>query len=150
MPIVPFDRRWVDAWAALRAALWPEQSESDLREDASQFSPSGEKTVFFALDDGDRLVGFAEAALRRDYVNGCETSPVAFLEAIYVAPTQRRRRVASALCDAVEAWARTLGCRELASDALLDNRVSHRFHEAAGFAETERVVYFRKGLLAPP
>jgi aminoglycoside 6'-N-acetyltransferase I len=43
-------------------------------------------------------------------------------------------------------WGRERGCSELASDALLDNEASHRFHHAAGFAETERVVYFRKPL----
>jgi aminoglycoside 6'-N-acetyltransferase I len=36
--------------------------------------------------------------------------------------------------------------RELASDALLDNNGSHAMHEALGFTETERVVYFRKAL----
>lgn len=34
----------------------------------------------------------------------------------------------------------------MASDALLDNAGSHAFHEAVGFEETERVVYFRKSL----
>jgi aminoglycoside 6'-N-acetyltransferase I len=39
-----------------------------------------------------------------------------------------------------------MGCTELASDALLDNQASHAMHEALGFAETERVVYFLKPL----
>jgi aminoglycoside 6'-N-acetyltransferase I len=39
-----------------------------------------------------------------------------------------------------------MGCTELASDALLDNQTSHAMHEALGFVETERVVYFLKPL----
>ena len=35
---------------------------------------------------------------------------------------------------------------ELASDALIDNAVSHGMHRRLGFEETERVVYFRKDL----
>ena len=82
--------------------------------------------------------------MRSDYVNGCETSPVAFLEGIFVEPSQRRNGMARALCIAVEQWARDRGCREFASDADLSNLVSHRMHDALGFIETERVVYFRK------
>jgi aminoglycoside 6'-N-acetyltransferase I len=70
--------------------------------------------------------------------------PVAFLEGIYVRPTDRRKGVTRSLVDAIEAWGREHGCAELASDALLDNTQSHGFHAAAGFEETERVVFFRK------
>lgn len=95
-------------------------------------------------------IGFVEAALRTDYVNGTESSPVAFVEGIYVVLEARRKGVAAALISAVESWARSLGCTELASDALLDNQSSHAFHRALGFEETERVVYFRKALSKRP
>jgi aminoglycoside 6'-N-acetyltransferase I len=39
-----------------------------------------------------------------------------------------------------------MGCRELASDALLQNTAAHDVHAALDFEETERVVYFRKVL----
>jgi len=91
-------------------------------------------------------VGLAEAAMRTDYVNGTAASPVAFLEGIYVLPDARRQGVAAALVDAVCRWARECGCRELASDALLENERSHAVHRALGFEETERVVFFRKPL----
>jgi aminoglycoside 6'-N-acetyltransferase I len=79
-------------------------------------------------------------------VNGCETSPVAFLEGIYVEPWARRQGVAKELVAEVERWAFARGCQEFASDALLDDTDSHGMHVALGFEETERVVYFRKGL----
>lgn len=91
-------------------------------------------------------VGFAEATIRRDYVEGCETSPVVFLEGVYVRPEARRGGVAQALADAVAEWGKVKGCTEFASNALLDNSDSHRFHAAIGFAETERVVFFRRAL----
>ena len=97
------------------------------------------------LPDG-RAVGLAEAGLRHDYVEGCKTSPVAFLEGIYVAPDCRRMGIARGLVTAVEAWARAQGCTEFASDAALDNLESHQMHGALGFSETRRVVYFRKML----
>jgi len=39
------------------------------------------------------------------------------------------------------------GFVELCSDAEIDNIQSHLSHAAWGFAETQRVVYFRKSLL---
>lgn len=101
---------------------------------------------FVAYADGGKPVGLAEAAMRTDYVNGTTSSPVAFLEGIYVLPDARRQGVAAALVDAVCNWARERGCRELASDALLENERSHAVHRALGFEETERVAFFRKRL----
>ena len=96
----------------------------------------------------DKPVGFVEATVRNDYVNGCATSPVVFLEGVYVEPWARRQGAARALVGAAEEWGRKMDCREFASDALLENSDSHAMHRALGFEETERVVYFRKDLLS--
>jgi aminoglycoside 6'-N-acetyltransferase I len=97
---------------------------------------------------GEEVAGFAEVLLRSDPVNGCETSPVAFLEGLWVGLPYRRRGIARQLIGAAEDWARSLGCREFASDALVGNIPSHGVHIATGFAQTERVVCFRKRLRA--
>jgi len=131
-------------WAALRRALWPD--EDGLADELPAMLAANGLLNLIARDDGGAVIGFAEAALRHDYVNGCETSPVAFLEGIYVVPAARHKGVARALVAAVADWARGLGVTEFASDALLENIDSHRMHTALGFEETERVVYFRKRL----
>ena len=134
-----------EGWLVLRQALWPEASrEEHLAWMAKQLSLSGRFVQFVASSGPGRPVGFAEAAIRTDYVNGTDTFPVAFLEGLYVIPELRRQGIAAALVAAVERWARDFGCRELASDALLDNPPGHHLHRALGFEETERVVYFRK------
>jgi aminoglycoside 6'-N-acetyltransferase I len=135
----------LEDWAAMRIALWPD--EEDLRKEAARMlaNPPPEILNLIAHVDGE-AAGFAEASIRRDYVNGCETSPVVFLEGIYVAPAHRHRGLARALVARVGDWGRAFGCTEFASDALLDNLASHAFHSAIGFKETERVVYFHKPL----
>ena len=85
-------------------------------------------------------------ALRRDHVNGTSSSPVAFLEGIYVAPEARLQGVARSLVARAEQWAASVGCVEFASDARIENTASHAMHHRLGFAETERVVYFLKAL----
>ncbi len=132
-------------WADLRQALWPDHGlAAHAAEAAEMLAVPGDTANFIARTDDGVALGLAEASLRRDYVNGCKTSPVAFLEGIYVAPEHRRSGIASQLVGAVEDWARAQGCSEFASDAALDNLQSHRLHAALGFEETQRVVYFRK------
>lgn len=130
-------------WGVLRASLWPDETSVASLEDM-QAALADDAAVFLACEDGGQAIGFAEATLRRDYVNGTESTPVGFLEAWYVAPQWRGRDVGRALIAAVEDWTRGQGCGELASDALLGNTASHAAHAACGFEETERVVYFRK------
>jgi aminoglycoside 6'-N-acetyltransferase I len=132
------------AWIRLRDILWPQPHAEHAREISEILDAPELYAAFLCRAPDGALVGFAEAAMRIDYVNGCDTSPVAFLEGIFVEPSQRRNGMARALCIAVEEWARAGGCREFASDADLSNLASHHMHDALGFIETERVVYFRK------
>ncbi|MCA0356929.1 MAG: GNAT family N-acetyltransferase [Proteobacteria bacterium] len=139
--------RDLEAWAALRLALWSDETLDDHRAEVAEALATDNDLVAYVAETPDGgLAGFVEAALRHDYVNGCDTSPVAFVEGLYVAPEHRGGDIARRLCDAVADWGRGRGCTELASDAELDNVASHAFHKAIGFEETERVVYFRKAL----
>jgi aminoglycoside 6'-N-acetyltransferase I len=135
------------AWAQLRAALWPdEDAQTLLREIPPMLADADRLANFVAVADDETLIGFAEASLRRDPVNGTDTSPVGFLEGWYVMPAWRRRGVGRALVAAVEQWTLAQGCGELASDTWLDHDDSRRGHLACGFEETERVICFRKRL----
>jgi len=134
-----------DGWLPLRRQLWPEGSTNEHLAEMQMFIDQPGKFFQLVAYEHDRQpAGFVEASLRTDYVNGTESSPVAFLEGIYVAPPYRRRGIGTLLVAAVVTWARACGCTELASDALLDNESSHAMHRALGFDETERVVFFRK------
>src|SRR5205823_5668747 len=100
--------------------------------------------VFLAVD-GPRTLGFCEVS-QREYANGCDTSPVGFLEGWYVLPGHRRSGVGRALVHAAERWTLARGCTELGSDTEVENRVSQRAHRRLGFRETERVVCFVRRL----
>ena len=113
----------------MRAALWPDADTVELRAEALAWDDV-QGVALIAFDDDGVAVGMAEASLRRDYVNGTESSPVGFLEAWYVAADHRGRGIGRALIAAVEDWTRGQGCSELASDALLDNTASHAAHAA--------------------
>lgn len=136
-------------WLPLRQSLWPDCATAEHLVEMGEFLARPESFVqFVAYAESHEPVGLVEASLRNDYVNGTESSPVAFLEGLYVTPTHRRRGVARRLVAAVAEWAVSRGCREFASDAALQNELSHAVHRSLGFVETERVVYFRKALSA--
>ncbi|HYM28909.1 MAG TPA: aminoglycoside 6'-N-acetyltransferase [Steroidobacteraceae bacterium] len=135
------------AWLAMRRALWPDGgTDAELRREMQRALADPETCVQFMAVAGEQALGFAEAAVRRDAVNGATVSPVAFLEGLYVVPAARRRGVARRLVQAVIDWAVAAGFTELASDALLENTASHAMHRALGFEEAERVVCFRRAV----
>lgn len=136
-------------WLALRAELWPAVTRAEHLHDMADALARGH-CVRLAVTVDAQAVGFVEASRRVDYVNGTASSPVGFLEGLYVAPRWRRQGIARALVDAVIGWASAQGCTELASDSLLENEAAHAVHRALGFEETERVVYFRRTLPQRP
>lgn len=131
----------LDRHVSLRERLWPDQDPphgDDLR--ALLTRPS-----FTALGafDGPTLIGFAEATIR-EYVDGVDGSPAAYLEGIYVDDAHRRKGVATALVDAIAELAARSGCEAVGSDAILEDVESHAWHRSAGFAEIETVVRFSR------
>ncbi|WP_367616545.1 aminoglycoside 6'-N-acetyltransferase [Pseudomonas vanderleydeniana] len=147
MRIMPGSLAGLSDWLRLRQQLWPDCATDDHQGEIRQILAEPRRYgCWLARAADDAVIGLAEASLRHDYVNGTESSPVVFLEGIYVAPDHRRRGVAQQLIEHVAQWGKTLDCLELASDTSLDNLVSQALHHALGFEETERVVYFRKRL----
>jgi aminoglycoside 6'-N-acetyltransferase I len=134
-------------WLQMRVALWADATADDHRAYMAISLAQPERFLQLMMyDENHQPIGFIEGSIRGDYVNGTETSPVGFVEGVYVVPEWRRKGVARQLFAAIGDWARARGCRELASDALLANEASQRAHRALGFEETERVVYFRRML----
>jgi len=134
-----------DAEACLPLAmqLWPDEDTEGVRKEMVRATSSPDD-VLIGCKDGKTLVGFAQAGLRHDYVEGTSSSPVAYLEGIFVLPDYRKQGVARRLVEEVCTWGRDKGCTELGSDAHLDNTMSHEFHKAVGFTEAERLATFVK------
>lgn len=134
-------------WLALREELWPHCSRAEhLDEMAAFLAEPGRYAQFVAYAPAGEPAGFIEVSVRHDYVNGTDTSPVAYLEGIHVAPPWRRQGMARRLLAAASAWARSCDCREFASDVQLGNSLGQAAHEALGFVESERVVFYRMPL----
>ena len=131
-------------WLRMRLLLWPNHTPAELLTDMDNIMASqDELPVFIALQGAGRPVGFLEAGLRK-YADGCETSPVGYIEGWFVDAELRRQGVGAALVHAMEAWARNRGLIEIASDTWLDHEISIAAHTRLGYVVTERLVHFAK------
>lgn len=133
------------ALAELALLLWEGHTAEELTEEFSQLLNNDECAIFLLADD-NKKVGFAQVQLRHDYVEGTDSSPVGYLEGIFVREEYRGQRYAKELLKKCEAWAKEMGCTEFASDCELTNDTSLAFHLKVGFAEANRIICFTKQL----
>ena len=140
------EREDLDEWLRLRATLWPECAAEQHELEMGSVLADADRAAVFVAAGGPGLVGFVEVAMR-PWADGCDTSPVGYVEGLYVAPEARGTGVGKALLRAAEAWAADRGCREIASDTEVDNAPSRALHRSLGYEEGEVLVHFHKRIV---
>ena len=131
--------------AKLAVQMWTENTVQDLADEFSDLISKEDAQIFLKYDQ-DKPVGFAQCQLRYDYVEGTDTSPVGYLEGIFIEEEYRHKGYAKELLSECEKWAKEKGCKEFASDCEIDNDSSFGFHMALGFEEANRIICFTKTL----
>jgi aminoglycoside 6'-N-acetyltransferase I len=130
-------------WLRMRLLLWPFGTAEGFSQDMDGLLADPLTPVFVAARLGGGLGGFLEAGTRK-YAEGCESSPVGYIEGWYVDEDLREQGVGKALVEAAEEWARSQGLSEMGSDTWLENEVSIQAHLKLGYEEAERLVHFVK------
>jgi aminoglycoside 6'-N-acetyltransferase I len=141
-PVAPTDHA---EWLRMRLTLWGGAVEEHTHDVDAYFATPQRGVTFIVEKTGGGLCGFIEVSLR-DYAEGCQTSPVAYIEGWYVDAESRRHKLGTLLVQAAEVWARNQGLKEMASDTQIENAVSIQAHKVLGYEEVERIVCFRKVL----
>lgn len=130
--------------AALAVQMWESHTVTDLQEEFEAYIRDG-GAVFLAWK-AEEAIGFAQCGFRHDYVEGTESSPVGYLEGIFVVEAERKHGVARKLLQVCEDYAKEQGATEFASDCELTNTQSLKFHLSVGFEEANRIICFTKKL----
>lgn len=133
--------------AALGTLLWPNHTAGELEKEFSLEMKKG--SSFFLVFSSNTPIGFAQCGLRYDYVEGTQSSPVGYLEGVFIKEAYRGKGYARALLKACEEWSAKMGCDEFASDCELANEKSRLFHLHTGFKEANRIICFTKKLENP-
>ena len=130
---------------SLAIQMWKSHTVEDLTKIFCEHIRKGKNIIFLAISE-EHIVGFAQCGLRFDYVEGTDSSPVGYLEGIFVLEEYKKRGYAKELLGECQNWAKDQGCLEFASDCELDNEDSLKIHLKMGFAEANRIICFTKSL----
>jgi len=141
--IIPVSQENEKAWADLCFALWPDTHTPD---SFIQERRNGGFENEFLFSVSDEAVAFISLSLRHDYVEGTDSSPVGYLEGIYIKPEYRKQGIARRLVEFGKTWSIDKGCTEFASDCLIENDDSRKFHKKVGFKEVNVCVHFKMTL----
>lgn len=130
--------------------MWPDEPVEEHRKDMVDILSDLEfNAVFVAVGAERRLHGFVEVSMRLT-AEGCNSSPIGYLEGWYVEPDLRGKGIGRALVKKAEAWALANGCKEMASDAESANKLGRAAHEKLGYEEVEVLAHYRKSLKNRP
>ncbi len=133
--------------AEFASALWEGMSVAEIEKTFTRQLNGDSDSAFFICYHEGGPIGFALCQLRHDYVEGTTTSPVGYLEWIYIRHEFRRSNHGRELLTECENWARLKGCKEFASDCDSFNKGSLQFHLDCGFEQKNTIVCFAKKLL---
>ncbi|MBR3807467.1 MAG: GNAT family N-acetyltransferase [Lachnospiraceae bacterium] len=131
--------------ATLAINMWKNHTIEELEDEFRNIIQNKDSAIFLLKED-EQNIGFAQCQLRYDYVEGTNSSPVGYLEGIYVKDAYRGQGYAKQLLSECERWARKQGCKQFASDCELYNETSLAFHLKVGFTEANRIICFTKEL----
>lgn len=141
--IAPLKPEEFDDWVSLSLALFTEYTREEMELRLKRRAQLNKNQTLMAKSDG-RSVGFVTVSIRSDHVEGTSTSPVGYLESIYVAPEFRNRGLARALYDMAESWCGMQGCTEMGSDTWHWNKEALEFHRQLGFMDVHTLTHFFK------
>ena len=145
MRFTTYRKSYFEEYYEMAKALFPNYSRKELKKDLEHTINSQKHETFFAIHN-ETIMAFVIVSVRVDYVEGATSSPVGYLEALFVKPEFRNRGVAKELCMIAEKWAVERGCSQMGSDTWDWNQNSIAFHKKMGFKEEDILVHFIKDL----
>jgi len=145
MSIIKADETNLKEWAEMSTLLFPELTYDEAYKECENWLLDKNEIGLLYKIDG-KYAGFMNIAVRKDYVNGTDSSPVVFIEAIYVLPQYRKAGIGKEFIKYAEDFAKEQNISQIASDCLIDNSQSEAFHKSCGFIEKERVICFVKDI----
>ncbi len=132
-----------ETWARFRDELYDDLSPDYIETEIKRIIDDPNLASFIIYTaTSDEPVGLVEMSLR-NIVDGCVSSPVAYIDGLYLIEKYRGQGLGKALIDFTKKWARENNCTELAVDTELENERAQQFYLREGFTETFRIVQFR-------
>ncbi len=126
----------------MRNELYDSLSNDFHDKEMDKIISSNEWHCQFIQDDDGRTIGFIEVS-ERNIVDGCLSSPVAYIEGLYLEQEYRGKGLGKEIIKVLLDWCKEKEFSELAVDTELENIKAQKFYLSAGFEETYRIVEFK-------
>ena len=94
--------------AEMASIMWKNHDIENLVKELETVITSEDGVIYIYSEDA-QIIGFAQCQLRHDYVEGTHSSPVGYLEGIFVKEDYRKRGIAKKLLQACEQWSKEKG-----------------------------------------
>ncbi|MEO1259150.1 MAG: GNAT family N-acetyltransferase [Bacteroidota bacterium] len=133
-------------WSRFRDELYGDLKPDYIEAEIKRIIEDPDLASFIIYDKKNKTpVGMVEMSLR-NIVDGCVSSPVAYIDGLYLIEEYRGKGFGKALISFTKKWAKENNCTELAVDTELDNKRAQKFYLREGFGETFRIVQFKMTL----
>jgi len=142
MRLKPIKKQDFPEWRAMRKALYLGTEAEFLDQEMEAIIKHGMCSCFCIKNDNAETIGLVELS-ERNIADGCLSSPVAYLEGLYLKPEYRSKGLGREVILQVMSLCRESGFSELATDTNFDNFRARAFYKALGFEELEHCVGFR-------
>lgn len=133
MKVVKYEVYFKKQYISLIKSLWNDITLNEIEQIITEHFEKN-NTIFLAVIK-DRAIGFLNSSIRTDYVEGSQSSPVGYIEGLYVQEAYRMKQVATKLVETTINYFRQIGLSEIGSDTEFANTISASFHKKLGFKE---------------
>lgn len=88
--IIDINNENAQVWVEMARRLWPDYNAKDLQQILFRNLKSPNHKHWLCVNSAGEVIGFIDLSLRHDYVEGCSTTPVGYIEGLYVRPEHRK------------------------------------------------------------
>lgn len=138
--IIEYSNEYKESYVTLLKLLWKDIRDKDIQEIITHHELNKDK-IFLYLKE-EKVIGFVNLSIRNDYVEGCTSNGVGYIEGIYVCKPYRRNKIGYELIDHAVAFFKSIGLTEVGSDTDVNNEMSKFFHKFIGFKEVATNVHY--------
>ena len=125
----------------LALALWSNNKKDLIKSDFVYIIGHLNNRVLLAKWD-EEYIGFIHLSIRSGFVEGADTTPVGYVEGIYVKPDFRRKGVAKELYHAGLEWLKSKKCTQISGDIWINDNMCPDFYVGMGFKEVNRIICY--------
>ncbi|MDH5178314.1 MAG: GNAT family N-acetyltransferase [Gammaproteobacteria bacterium] len=148
MRLIGIKQELFPLWKQFRCSLYLTIDDDYHQQEMIQIHQNSDWLCRFIENDSREIIGLVEISFR-NIVDGCLSSPVAYLEGLYLTEAERGKGHGKQAIDLICQWCVENGFSELATDTQSGNTKAQLFYTRLGFKEIDRVVEYRLELSPP-